>query len=1355
MENEKIQEKIQNYFLGLSINSTSVGYAVSDIEYKLKKFKGEPLWGVTTFEQAEMKRKRRSFRSMRRNLDRTKQRMQLLAELFAAEIAKIDKNFFLRRKESALTAKDSQFGNQAFAGGGMTDALYYKQYPTIHHLILDLMQSPDPHDTRLVYIACVWLLANRGHFLFSINSDNISDLLDFSGPFKDLCDYLKDHDLSLPWPEETSAASVESVMREKLGVKEKKDLFRDQIYGGKLPGKSRTEDFPYSKSTIVSLLSGGKVKLSALFNNPDYADLGSVALKMNEEAFLALLPMLDEIEADLLYKLRSLNDCILLGNIVGDSASISEAKVKTFEQHKADLKYLKYFIRKYAPEKYNEVFRKAEGNNYVAYSGNVSAYKETPATYHKTSLEDFSKFILSLVREIKVKPEDVDTHKDMVERLDLNLFMPKQHNNDNRLIPHQMYRYELKVILKNAEAYLPFLAKKDADGLTPAEKILSIFDFKIPYFVGPLNTASDFSWIVRKATKIYPWNFNEVIDLDATEQAFIKNMIGACTYLPWEDVLPDNSLLYQKFAVLNELNNLKINGNDISIELKQTIFTDLYQRTGTITKDKIEKFLIKREFMNAGDSVSGISKKPASLSTYNQFSAFVKSKKLTWENVEEIVFRAAFSEDVIRLRKWLHTQYPSLSSSDVIKISNFSLKKFGRLSKYFLEELVGQCKKTGEQYTIIEALWQTNENLMQLLSKRFTFMETIEQMTEDYYSDHPQKLADRLDEMYVPMTARRPIIRALDVTKDIVKVMNGAPAKIFIETSRDRNEDKKKTREKTRKQKLQTLYKQAKKNKEVAEMALELDAMGEKTDNNLRSDRIYLYFLQLGKCAYTGERIDFSEIYSKKYNIEHIYPQSITNDNNVEENLVLVRSDVNSAKDNTYPVSKKIQKDMMSLWQKLHDLELMSNEKFARLVRTTPLSDEEKLQYIMQFFEVPHSTKAIVSLLQQKYPNTEIVCINKDLVFDFRQEFSALRTVSINELYHAKDAYLTLIVGNVYYEKFTRHWFNIHEKYNIKVSSVFANKQAYDGVVFWRGNEDVEKAKKVLKKNAIHYTRYAFLRHGELFDQQPKRRGQTSLTPLKKDLDIMQYGGYDNATIAGFVLAEVTTAKTIGNYLVPIKLLNIKKFEKDPIAVTEEEASSVVTKPVLGVRLLLGKRIIKSNTVLLMSDGLRYYISGKSGPALVVHILSPLILSEEDEAYVQHIESFAKKLEHNSDLIFDPKRHKLTKEQNYLLYMHLLEKLGPGAIYERISANQYITLLAGRKKFKELSEKDQAACLQQIIALFNQNSSCSNLKVIGGAANGGAKQFNANIDTWRKKYSEAYIVDSSASGIFEKRTKIL
>lgn len=91
----------EKYFIGLDIGTDSVGYAVTNEQYELCKFKGEPMWGVHLFEEASLNDERRAFRTSRRRLDRRQQRVKLIQEIFAEPIAKVEPNFYKRIKESA------------------------------------------------------------------------------------------------------------------------------------------------------------------------------------------------------------------------------------------------------------------------------------------------------------------------------------------------------------------------------------------------------------------------------------------------------------------------------------------------------------------------------------------------------------------------------------------------------------------------------------------------------------------------------------------------------------------------------------------------------------------------------------------------------------------------------------------------------------------------------------------------------------------------------------------------------------------------------------------------------------------------------------------------------------------------------------------------------------------------------------------------------------------------------------------------------------------------------------------------------------------------------------------------------
>lgn len=292
-------KKKKAYYLGLDIGTDSVGYAASGKNYALLKYKQEPVWGVTTFEAASLAQERRAFRTARRRLDRRQQRVQLLSELFVPEICRIDRDFFIRRKESALFSDDTQNGVRIFSGSGMTDRQYHAAYPTIHHLICDLMQSDAPHDIRLVYLACAWLVANRGHFLFDVSPDNIESILDFAEPYENFCSFLKDEcGNALPWAESIEPALIQRILQMKAGVKKKQEAFKELVYGGKKPEKKATEEFPFSADAMVTLLCGGKVKPADLFANEEYAEADSVNLEMEDEALAAVAAELGACDAE-------------------------------------------------------------------------------------------------------------------------------------------------------------------------------------------------------------------------------------------------------------------------------------------------------------------------------------------------------------------------------------------------------------------------------------------------------------------------------------------------------------------------------------------------------------------------------------------------------------------------------------------------------------------------------------------------------------------------------------------------------------------------------------------------------------------------------------------------------------------------------------------------------------------------------------------------------------------------------------------------------------------------------------------------------------------------------------------------
>ena len=338
---------------------------------------------------------------------------------------------------------------------------------------------------------------------------------------------------------------------------------------------------------------------------------------------------------------------------------------------------------------------------------------------------------------------------------------------------------------------------------------------------------------------------------------------------------------------------------------------------------------------------------------------------------------------------------------------------------------------------------------------------------------------------------------------------------------------------------------------------------------------------------YSGQSIDITKLSSNEYNVDHIYPQSKTEDDSIS-NKVLVLSVINDKKKDTYPLSEvegDIQGKMTPFWTMLRDKELISKIKYDRLTRKTGFTDDELAGFInRQLVETRQSTKAVAELLGEMFPESEIVYVKAGIVSKFRQEYSMLKCRCVNDLHHAKDAYLNIVMGNVYNVRFTKNPANFiksGEKYTLNLMSMLKYDISRNGVFAWDKEESIANVRNTVNKNNIRYVRYSYVKKGGLFDANPMRRGKGQI-PLKKGLDINKYGGYNKATVSYFYLIKYKDKSKQQISFVPIELYraadiktsdDVKRFCENELGFKD-------------ITVLLNGRKIKINT-LLEIDGFR------------------------------------------------------------------------------------------------------------------------------------------------------------------------
>ena len=1340
----------KDYYIGLDIGTNSVGWAVTDKEYYLCKANRKTLWGIRLFDEANTAEERRMKRTSRRRRQREKQRIEWLQDFFAEEISKIDPGFFLRMKESRYTAEDKrdsagkkpELPYTLFADSDYTDIKYHKDYPTIYHLRSALIHDDRRFDIRLVYLALHHMMKHRGHFLFE-GSD--SSKMEFTEIFSEFQRALEDN-LSDNCEEDLKVLISNTEIIPEIG-----DILKDRSLNKSDKKKALVKLLKVKSKqlkAILGILAGTKESIEQIFNDDSLKDLDKNKIGFAERNFEEDAVFFEEALLERYYiiaKAKTVYDWALLADIKGDYSYISDAKVALYEKHRTDLDLLKRMIRQHCPEEYKNVFGAPEGNNYSAYIGVYKTNgRKIPVEKKKCLQEDFYKYLKGLLKG--VENEDADTIRQEMEQ---GTFLPKQAVKDNSVIPHQLHLAEMKKILENAEVYYPFLHETDQSGKSVSQKILDIFNFKIPYYVGPLNTAMNekgFGWAVRKeAGKIYPWNIEEKIDFEQSAERFIRRMTNKCTYLYGKDVLPKYSLLYSKFTVLNELNNLRINGDKISVELKKEIFENLFKRHKKITMKKLRSYLLSNSHIEQSDEISGIDGDfKSSMRPLMDFKEILTGISCDQNTLEQIITDITlFGEEKKMLKKRLKMYIPELTEKQLIKLSSLSYTGWGRLSREFLENIEAVNPETGEILNIISMLYETNDNLMQILSEKYSFRLQIDEQNAGVRN---YKMSYRtVEELYVSPAVKRAIWQTLLIVKEIVKVMGCEPKKIFVEMTR--YDGKKNQRTVSRKNRLQELYKKCK--HEEYDWISELDHV---SDERLRSDRLYLYYTQKGRCMYSGEPIDLNSLYTKLYDIDHIYPQAKVMDDSLD-NRVLVKRELNAAKGDIYPLNPQIQSKCKYLWDMLLAEGFISEEKHRRLTRTEEFDENELAGFIArQLVETSQSTKAAAEIMKNVYKNSDIVYVKSKVVSRFRQKHELLKVRAVNDYHHAKDAYLNIVVGNVYDVKFTKSPLNFirkNKKYSYNLDTLFKKDVVRGDTIAWKQGEDgtIKTVKQLMRKNNILFTRYSYEVKGEFFDQQlvKKGKGQVPIKGSDERLqDIQKYGGYNKAAGAYFMLVESTgkrgeRIRTIEYVPVHLKA-QIEQSEETRIRYCEENCG--LKDPDIRIPK------IKFDT-LFKVDGFYMHITARSNNQLQFKNANQLCLNEEENKLIKKIENYERRLKRNPKTVLT-KEDKVTEQELISLYDTFLVKLSNTIYNVKLSA-QVKTLTEKRARYLDLTIEEKALLLLQVLKFFQCNKVNADLKDIGGSGNAGVITNNRKISG----LTQISIIHQSPTGIFEQEIDLL
>lgn len=1372
----------KKYYIGLDLGTSSVGWAATDENYNFLRLKGKTAWGARIFSEAVDCKGRKSFRSSKRRIARRKYRLLLLKNLFAEEMAKVDKTFFLRLENSTYWAEDkakdaegNDLGKTLIFKTTEEERKFHETYPTTWHLRKKLVDNDEQalSDLRLVYLAIHHIMKYRGNFLNDGTKDNeepskdtidrinvilnlleakdneseVSDNITYISKesYSELIEILENKNLNKTKKQDEIKKLFKNVDKTNEDIKVYIDLFKTLVTGGVFSVKKINEEYD---------------KLKIDFNNGFDDNADEISKALGEAYELVLIA-------------KTYNDYISLKDLLRGKPYLSYVMVDIYDEHKKDLRSLKEILISID----NKLGNNGKNRVYCSVFKPIIAIKEnkdrkkeklTKPNYasfiqgddvekKSVTLENLNKNIKEILEANRqyVDEKDKEEFDRLLDKASNNELFKKQATVSTSLIPHQCHLNELNKILENAGKKYPFI-KENTD------KIIQLFKFRVPYYYGPLNNESkEHAWIVKnegkERTKITPWNIDEVVNKEKTREGFFKKLTNSCTYLVGETVLPKVSLVYEKYLALERLNKMQVNGNYLNHSDKMDLLNYVLGNSNT-TIENIRKKLASDTGMKINDIViSNIKNNVPFTATSHAFfkKHFNLENSKEFELCEEVIkYATIYADDKKELKKFLSEHF-DFDEKLIKEIANLPTNKWGRLSKKLLcggsKDELYYVDGNGVMYTILDLLEETNQNLQEIINGgKYGFDKKIKEFNDTLTKD--ETIDEQISKILegTPALMVRSITQTMKVVDDVIKAAKCEPKKIIMEVTR-KDEEKG--------QEVASRYIQLKKkitedkeidDKEREELLVDLEEANK--TKKLKGKHIYLYFSQLGIDLYTGKKMKIEEVLEGKYDIDHIVPQSLIKDDSLD-NKVLVNKKYNQdVKKDIYPICDEIRSKMLNLWYNYKERGIIKEEKYNRLIRTTDLTDDEINDFVKrQINVVNYSNIQIKRIFELKYPDTEIIFSKAGFPSLLRKEYEIAKMRDLNDAHHAVDAYLNIVCGDILTSLYTDVFYLIKIKKEKKENPTFNMERRLLRYI------DKKELKDKIKTNCLRHDALITFKpdyDSGMFYKQTifKKSGdkETGLIPLHTKgpmSDVTKYGGYSSLSQSYILAVEYKVKKNTVKKLLRVPTMYVKLYGEDlntiaKLIVDDEKATDIKV-----LRKIYLNQKIKYN-------GCYYLIYTNNETQNKYKMAYQNYIDNDALVYLnkclKKIDELDDKDKIEQEIIVnkDGDKLKITKEENLKIFKLIKEQYSK-PIYE---STPYIVKSKEMPEdaFNDLSLKNQIDTLFNMIKVLSR--SCEDVKFDDSLLNNCKKNFRVSIDITKYKL---YIINESPSGLFKGKEELI
>ena len=458
-------------------------------------------------------------------------------------------------------------------------------------------------------------------------------------------------------------------------------------------------------------------------------------------------------------------------------------------------------------------------------------------------------------------------------------------NGDEKIILSNVfttgaYKKEILAILEQQKKFLGFLTDSFC------EKYIEIFLRKREYYTGPGNEKSrtDYGRYTTRTDETGKY---------ITEDNIFEKLIGKCSVYKHLTRAAGATYTAQEFNLLNDLNNITVNGRKLSKEEKEVIINEV-KNANSFNMRKILKKAIGEDI----ETLTGARLDKNEKEDFHKFAQYNAIRKEFEKNGWDITALSREELDNIGNVLTLNTEKEAilngfkregLSLTEEMENCLISLRKqksplFSKWQSFSLDIML----------ELIPGLYEQPKNQMELLTDMGIF-----KSNKDIFKNCNNIPANAiLENIYNPV-----VTRSIRITIQIINALvkkYGYPDQIIIEMPREKNEEEKKKK----------ISENQKKNQK------ELDGIIKKisseygikiTEQDFHQHKKLVLKLKLwneqgGKCLYSGRTINIQDLlYNPSlFEIDHIIPKSISFDDS-RSNKVLVYSTENQKKGNTTP----------------------------------------------------------------------------------------------------------------------------------------------------------------------------------------------------------------------------------------------------------------------------------------------------------------------------------------------------------------------------------------------------------------------------------------------------------------------